>query len=269
MLHSLIDCEAFVGNFVWGRWDKGRRRSESVEHFRRLTSALESIITPELWRAAQAKRKGRTHPARSKEQLLLELRQAASHGQRISGLNLRSHGLASSSTYAKLFGSVRAAFDLAGIARHSRSPAESRVVAQRHHCARLVCSAVVQALENAGIDCAWPKKNSGTVSFVLGTGARVRIHAIWESENKGEMAWHMYKNYGEDFDHVLVARHDGDHVRDCLLMNRGDYFQYPVWFGGNGLPDGFGAYRSTDEILNLFRGLQPRCSRPHVPVEGG
>jgi hypothetical protein len=87
--------------------------------------------------------------------------------------------------------------------------------------------------------------------------------------NKGEMMWHMYKHYGEDFDHVLVARHDGDDVRDCLLMNRADYFQHPVWFGGNGLPDGFAPYRSTDQILDLFRGLQPRRNRPDAPAEAG
>jgi DNA invertase Pin-like site-specific DNA recombinase len=269
MLHSLIDCEAFVGNFVWGRWDKGRRRSESEEHFRRLTSVLEPIITPDLWNAAQSKRKGRSHPVRSKEQLLHELRQATSRGSRITGLNLRSHGLASSSTYAKVLGSVRAAFELAGITRVGRSPAESEVVAHRRHCAWQVCSAVVRALVTVGIDCKWQKESIGAVSFVIGTGARVRIHAIWRSLNKGEMMWHMYKHYGEDFDHVLVARHDGDDVRDCLLMNRADYFQHPVWFEGNGLPDGFGPYRSTDQILDLFRGLQPRRSRPDAPAEAG
>lgn len=262
MLESLLGCEAFVGNFVWGRWDKGRRRRETEEHFRRISGALDPIIEPDLWQAVQAKRQKRTTLALPKEQLLRELRQAASTGLRITGFNLRRHGLACACAYKRAFGSLQAAFDLAGIKRHSRSAEESRMVAHRRQCGWLVCAAVVRALKASGIECAWPGENDGcTLTFVLATGARVRVHAVWRALRNGEHLWHMYKVYGESFDHVVVARHDTDDaVRDCLLLNRDDYFRHPVWFDGDAPPATFSGYLSGPEVLSRFLSMRPIVS---------
>lgn len=269
MLESLLGCEAFVGNFVWGRWDKGRRRKETEEHFRRISGALESIIEPDVWQAVQAKRKKRTTLALPREQLLQDLRQAAAAGLSVTSLNLRRHGLAGACAYKRAFGSVRAAFDLAGIKRHRRSAEESRMVAHRRQCGWLACAAMVKALRAFGVECAWPGESDGcALSFTLANGARVRVHAIWRALRNGELLWHMYKLYGEGFDHVVVVRHDSDDaVRDCLLMDRVDYFRHPVWFDGDAPPASFTCYLPVPQVLIRFIAMDSLAAGRHRQAE--
>lgn len=231
-LYSLISCEALIGNFVWGREDHGRRRSDQDTNLQRVPGCIEPAIEPKLWEAAQAKRAKRAGQIRTREELLAYLAKVVEENPRFTGSDLKKSDGPSRQTYVKHFGSLSGALRCLGL-----EPArpDSEHFAHRRKACRLTrhfCGVVQQILREYGLDCS-KSANCGHLLVVNGA-VRVRVQIIWRAPRFGITQWSMRKIYREPFDHVFVVRlNENDEVFDSMLLARDDYFSFQLWF-----PDG-------------------------------
>lgn len=252
MLYTLLRCEAFKGDFVWGRKESGRKRSDGDQRILRITDAIEPIVPRDLWDAAQRKRIAAVGKVRTKDELLADLAEALRSHPGLMATQLRKYGCASRTTYVQHFGSLAAALELVG---HDRLRL-ARAVQDDTHRKRAVGAWLAHRthayLMALGIPCERPRARFGSVTVVLGGSVRLRVQPIWQDQASPH-PWQLPKVYRAPFDFMLVVRIlPSDAVLDSILLGRRDYFKHPVSFETE-LP---ATFRFTTEPSDIVRILQ-------------
>jgi DNA invertase Pin-like site-specific DNA recombinase len=263
MLYSLLECEAFAGHFVWGKARGSRRRSETDPRFRRVADCIEPMIPRDIWEAVQAKRSGRAFRKRTADTLLSDLRAAVARDPTMTAANLQIQGCASRGTYIKHFGSLAAAFELAGA---PGKPGREHYVRVRktRDCGVAMCKAAAQVLCRLGVACERIKfEDRLGHSLVINATVKVRVQVIWARAKYGSMLqWSLPKIYAERFDHVLVVRlRADDSVLDSILFDRTAYFAHPIWFADAAVA-GYAVLLTEGQLADKFRSLTPDATRP-------
>lgn len=231
VLYSLLRCEAMVGNFVWGRADSKKRRSEDDPRFRRVEGCLQPIVDQATFDEVQRKLADRGRHRYAKVDLLASLKQALERHPRLDAKDLRKVGLACRGTYVKAFGSVKAAWAAAGHSTRTFDRIdEERMRRSRLTCVHL-CRCVELYLRSIGVPCEpHGRLHRKGQSLVLNGGVILKVQVIWREERRGSLQWRFVKKYKEDFHWALVVRvgEDGTAV-DSLLLRRDEYFLTDVW----------------------------------------
>ncbi|GAB3758726.1 hypothetical protein GCM10028796_04830 [Ramlibacter monticola] len=255
MVRHILDCESFIGNFVWSKRCEGnqRRRTETDPMFRRTIGTIEPIIDRETWDRVQTKRFWKKGVFRSKPQLLAHLRAALLENPSVTVKELPSLACGARTTFTKLFGSMEAAFRLAGrdyAAVHAR-----RV--QRQLRGWRVTRAIVHDLEalftSHGIKWMRPRRQH---LFVFANGTRVRIQLMWKLLHQGCAQWHLSKHvWSGPCDHFLIARMNQDETaQDFLLISRAVYRSSPPWSWEH-LPQFVVQIHNAAELLSAVRSV--------------
>jgi DNA invertase Pin-like site-specific DNA recombinase len=264
MLYSLIACEALIGNFVWGREDHGRRRSQGDENFWRVSNCIEPIISAEVWAAAKAKRAKKAGAFRSKEDLLAYLAAAVNRNPSFNASQLQPCDGPSRSSYVKHFGSFAAALACLGLAPVKRCDDDYAHLKRACTLGRYFREVVEAVLSREGVQCTSPRR-VGHLLLVNGE-ARVRVQVIWRTARHGVLQWSLRKIYRESFDHVFLVRLNADDtVFDSLLLPRDQYFGFKLWFDDNVVETTFERQWSGADVAAKFRQLR---AQPDATLAG-
>lgn len=257
MLYSLLRCEAFVGNFVWGRAEKGKRRDPSDPRMRRKENVLQPIISRELFDAAQEKLGRRAHFQRSNDRIVEELRAALQRNPRMAATELRANGCACRETLRSRFGSLEAAWQAAGYRPHQRDNADYATVTDALRKGAAMCRSIAGALIAAGVDCVFHKRVDRSAQTLLINGQTVlRTQTIWKRPRHGGMQWCLRKVYKGHFDWALVIRmEDDERAHDSMLLSRRDYFALDRWLS-EPLRGAWSQYEDMNRIAELFRAIR-------------
>jgi DNA invertase Pin-like site-specific DNA recombinase len=256
MLYSMLACEAFIGNFVWGREDQGYKRDDDDEKFRRIPGSIEPIVSREVWDAAKAKRSKRAGVIRTRDELLADLQALVKQNPQLNASQLQFYNCASRSTYVKFFGSFESALGLLGLVPSKRDEdAYSQIVKVCALGGRL-CNAVESVLTRQGVQCTRLRPGGGHSILVNGE-SKVRIQVIKRRARYGVIQWSLRKIYRETFDHVLIVRVNADEsVFDSILLQRDQYFSYKLWFDDE-LPGSYERLETDTDVGSKFRTLAP------------
>lgn len=262
MIRGILDCEAFIGNFVWskGEGPTSRRRSETDPLFRRTVGTIEPIIDRETWDRVQTKRFWKKGVFRSKPELLAELRTALLQNPGVTVTELPSLGAGTKAAYAKMFGSMAEAFRLAG---RDYGAARARKVERQLRGWR-VTRALVHDLEglfsDAGIAWCRPKRQH---LFVLDGGVRLRVQLMWRLQHQGGAQWWLSKHcWSGPCDQFLIARMNQDETaQDFLLLPMAVYRASPPWSWEH-LPQTVVQIRSAAELVARVKSLVQRSPGP-------
>jgi DNA invertase Pin-like site-specific DNA recombinase len=255
MLYSLLHCEALVGNFVWGRAENKKRRSEEDDRFKRVNGFMEPIVERELFEAVQAKLARRKHVILTRQVLLEQLRAGLAQNPRLNASNLQAYGCPCRESYIKHFGSMRAAWMEAGAVY----PPATDYAAMEHSAkaGAEMCQKIASTLVAAGVDCRRHTREDRRGQTLLINGRTVlRVQLIWRRPRNSSVQWCLRKLYKGHFDWALVVRlQDDDVPKDSLLLTRAQYFAQGVWMPET-LPRLWPVYQSTEELAPLFAGLE-------------
>ncbi|MEJ8839367.1 recombinase family protein [Ramlibacter sp. AN1133] len=232
MLYRMLRCEAYVGDFVWGRCDALKhRRDENHERFQRVKGSVESILQRDVWEAARVKRTQRVGAARGKGTLLADLLEALQSNPKLTASDLVSLGCACRATYVNAFGSFAAAVALLDRAPYKRTREDYRGANDKRALGSRLCSDVAAVLERAGLRCTRPKSPNGSHSLELDGRVKVRVQLIWRRRRHGIPTWFLPKIYRELFDHALLIRVEDDgSVFDSILLAADRYLRHRRWF---------------------------------------
>lgn len=256
MLYSLLRCEAFVGDFVWGRAEQRRRRDHGDPRIRRKEKAVHPIITRELFDEVQAKLGRRAHFPLLNYQLIEALRTALERNPRMMATDLKANGCACRETLRSRFGSLEAAWRAAGYELHLRDDVDFGAVTDALRTGASMCRTVANALVAAGVNCVFYKRADRSAQTLLINGRAVlRTQVIWRRPRNGTMQWCLRKIYKSHFDWILVVRLASDgRAHDSILVDRRNYFSMGKW-----LPESLGAdwkwNNEQQQIAGLFRTL--------------
>jgi hypothetical protein len=250
IVSNLLRCEAFAGDFVWG---KERYKAGRLERKRELTRAplgLEPVVDPELWRQVQDKLWHRRRLRRDKEELLLRLRDSLAKHPGLTTLDLEAMGLPSRRAYCNAFGSVSRALALAG-----RDPAVVRAVHERRKVlgrkvGDQIQRDVAEQVRFAGLDC---KVHPRSRLMIVGGTTRVRLQFVWPRVIDGAKHWHTFKRDIPASDFVLLALiDDGPVVNEFQLQEVALYKQRPMWIRSHP-PENVTVIRDADDLVAAIR----------------
>lgn len=180
MVASLLECEAFIGNFLWGRFDhsmrrRPMRRRNGEKGFTRAEAILQPIVEESIWHRAQLKRHWRGAYVLPKDELLARLRAALVQNPALGLIELQSYGCPSYVAYASAFGSFREALRLAGrdplVARQYQFAQQLRV----QRLSKQVTEDVCDLLRTEGVKCTRMPRHH---ILVLAGQVRVRIQVV-------------------------------------------------------------------------------------------
>jgi len=232
MLYRMLRCEAYVGDFVWGRCDALKhRRDESHDRFQRAKGSVEPILAREVWKAAQDRRIQRLGATRGKEKLLADLREALESNPKLTASDLVSLGCACRATYANVFGSFAAAVALLDRTPYTRIREDYRAANEKRARGSRLCGDVAAVLERSGLTCTRPKSMNGCHSLVLNGRVKLRVQLIWRRPRHGIPTWFLPKIYRERFDHALLIRLEDDGtIFDSILLDADEYLRHRRWF---------------------------------------
>jgi DNA invertase Pin-like site-specific DNA recombinase len=256
MLYGFLRSEAVVGNFVWGRAENKKRRSEDDERFRRVSGFVEPIVSRETFDAVQVKLGKRCHVIYTREILLEQLRAALERNPRLRATDLKAHGCACRETYRKEFGSLAAAWAAGGATYPSSDEQQyAEMIATAHAGARL-CTSVASFLVGAGVDCQRHTRADRQGQALLINGKTIlRIQVIGKRSRYNTMQWSLRKIYKASFDWVLVVRVDENGVsKDSILLKREQYFAHEKWLADR-LVGPWQHHRRPDQIVGLINRL--------------
>lgn len=256
MVRAILDCEAFIGNFVWSRkvGAAQRPRSETDPLFRRYVGAIAPIIDRETWDRVQAKRFWKKGVFRTRPQLLGELRATLLQNPAVTSTELPSYGGGTKAAYTKMFGSMQEAFRLAG---RDYAAARSRKVERQLRGWR-VTRALVHDLETLlsenGLKWHRPKRQH---TFILEHGLRLRIQLMWRLQHHGSPQWWLSKHFWSGpCDYFLIARMNQDETaQDFLLMPAAVYRSSPPWAWEH-LPQAVVVILSASELVAQLARLE-------------
>jgi DNA invertase Pin-like site-specific DNA recombinase len=232
MLYSFLRSESVLGNFVWGRAENKKRRSENHERFHRVSGVFEPVVSRELFDAVQAKLGRRSHVIFTKEILVQRLRAALDHDPNLRAHQLQTHGCPCRETYIRHFGSMQMAWEAAGATYPTRPAPGAYLDMERSAAAGAeICSRVAALLRSAGVDCKRHTRVDRRGQTLLINGhAVLRVQVIWKRQRYDGWQWELRKVYKKHFDHVLVVRLRADLTPvDSLLLTRDHYFASDRW----------------------------------------
>jgi DNA invertase Pin-like site-specific DNA recombinase len=263
MVRAILDCEAFIGNFVWSRkvGAAQKPRSETDPMFRRTIGAIEPIVDRETWDRVQTKRFWKKGVFRTRPQLLGELRATLLRNPSVTVTELPSSGGGTKASYTKMFGSMQEAFRLAG---RDYAAARSRKVERQLRGWR-VTRALVHDLETLlsenGLKWHRPRRQH---TFILEHGLRLRIQLMWRLQHYGSPQWWLSKHFWSGpCDYFLIARMNQDETaQDFLLMPAAVYRSAPPWAWEH-LPQAASLIRSAPELVEQLAGIS---GAPIIPT---
>ncbi|QIM53164.1 recombinase family protein [Hydrogenophaga crocea] len=257
MVDTMLRCEAYAGNFVWGReryvaGTRSKRRPET-----RASNVIERVVPQDLWERAQGRLWERRRLRRDKEQLLQVLRERLAENPTLNALDLEGLGLHSKKAYTNAFGSVSRALELAGRdAKLVRAQHEQSKVTGRQIGDRLECD-IKSLLLDAGIAC---RIHPRSRVLIVGEDLRVRLQPIWPRTLRGASCWHVFKRRRPMTHAVLLAQMDaGPVVRAFVLLTPEAYRGAPAWFSQE-VPDALSPLKSADLLLSALRSFLERPS---------
>jgi hypothetical protein len=224
-VRSILACEAFIGNFTWGKYNnpKGRRRTETEPEFRRASDVVESIVDRAIWDRVQAKRYWKKGEFRTRPQLLGALQAALKANPAMSLIELPSFGSGSKSTLTDAFGSTSEAFRLAG---RKSDAAKVRWLEHYRRGWGLARRFVHDLFISEGIGWTRPKRQH---IFVLSGGLRMRVQFSWRAQHRGAEHWLVAKHHF-DCDYVLLARmREDETAQDFVLLSYPTYRNLSPW----------------------------------------
>lgn len=250
IVSALLRCEAFAGDFVWGR---ERYKAGKIERKRaavRAFAALEPVVDATLWKEAQDKLWHRRRLRRDKEELLDRLRESLTRHPGMSTLDLEAMGLPSRRAYTNAFGSVSRALALAG-----RDPSVIRVIHERRKVLGRKVGDQVQRdvaaqVRRGGIPC---RVHPRSRLMILEGGFRVRMQFVWPRVIDGVLHWHTFKRDVPSSDYVLLALMDeGPTVREFHLQSVALYKLRPQWIKSHP-PSGVAVIKDAQELIAGIR----------------
>lgn len=229
IVNSLLRCEAFTGNFVWGRDRLVREMPVKKRPETRADGVLNPIIDADLWRTVQEKLWRRRKPRRDKERMIQDLRDKLKENPELSTFDIEVMGLKSRKAYSNAFGSVTRALELAG-----RDTQQVR----RIHDERKVVSVnvgnamqldLIELLRGSGIRCQ-PHPHSRLM--YLNEQTSLRLQLTWPRRLEGDHYWYMQKASKPESQLVLVAQMAEDRTAiQFRLFSDQEFRQASPWLG--------------------------------------
>ncbi|MDB5860855.1 MAG: hypothetical protein JWQ76_4544 [Ramlibacter sp.] len=262
---NLLSCEAFIGNFVWGRRDDrtGLRRCEDDPAFQRLPAVLPALVSREIWDRVQWKRAHPQQPARiSREGIIEKLRIAVRRNPALRAWELTAYECPSESVLRKEFGSFVAAVRLAG-----RDDSISRDTGSRcrmeHICLTNLFSAdLLRLLRQNDIRCEHVPHRTGALQ--IGDCTRLWVRLIWKQATSplAHVRWYVNKGRCKDCHYVLLARMlENKTAADFVLLTDEEYRQHSTWLEEGDVAVGV-RLQSANDLVARLRG----CSG-QIPAE--
>ncbi|MCC2673751.1 MAG: hypothetical protein K0Q43_5190 [Ramlibacter sp.] len=259
MLYRMLRCEAFVGDFVWGREENKKRRAPTDIRIRRSSGFMPPIVSRAVFDAVQRKLVSREHLRLDKEVALENLRTALTRNPRLMPSALRASGCACRDTYRKLFGSLEAAWNAAGFNPHVLDEQDYALISDHAAVGARMCKTIFTLLRRAGIDCGYyrrPDRSSQTL--VVNKHVVLRLQVIWRRPRRGGTQWWLPKIYKGRFDWAFVIRMNEDgSVFDSILIDRTDYFALDRWLT-DVLFGSWKIHRTLEEVSEVFGRLTSR-----------
>lgn len=258
MLYRFLRCEAFVGDFVWGREENRKRRDVNDVRVRRHLGFMPPIVSREIFDLVQAKLARREHVLLTRELLLAPLKKALEKNPRLTGTQLKAYGCPCRESYIKAFGSLEHAWKAVGATKHVLDKTDFAENVAASKIGSMLCQTVANALRIAGVQCAnhgRPSRNNQTL--LLNGHTVLRTQPVWKRPRYQGTEWSLRKVYKGYFDWALIVRLNADHSPfDSLLVSRKQYFELDVWLHDD-LPETWLRHQNLEQIAQLFTSLTP------------
>ncbi|MDB5860856.1 MAG: hypothetical protein JWQ76_4545, partial [Ramlibacter sp.] len=237
MLSSLLRCEAFIGRFLWGRYDHSMRRrplrrEETDEGFKRSEGMFQPLVDKNIWERSQAKRNHCAGFVLAREELLRRLRLALARNPALGLLELQAYGCPGYKAFVTAFGSFRQALRLAGqdsaAANRLRLAGQLRV----HGLGKRVTEDVCALLQADGAHCSRLARHH---VLLLSDEVRVRVHVVRRRRWRDQLRWWFVarRNVPCHFG-LLVRMEEDDTAADLLLFSWSEYLGLPKWLSDEG-----------------------------------
>lgn len=245
---SLLRCEAFAGDFVWGRerlgGTTGKKRPET-----KAEGVIDRIVPKNLWECAQCKLLQRRRVVRNKEQLLAVLRAKLAENPLITELDLEAQGLFSRITYVNNFGSLKNALEQAGRdsnavrTQHMKRALEARRIGDHFE------DEIAAFIRSGGMDC---QKDSRSRVMLVNNHCSIRTKLLWPRSISVPNRWHITKVRRPVADWVLLVQMlDDKTVSRYMLLPYADYLRAPSWISDEP-PPRLAPLRSYDQLQNAL-----------------
>lgn len=221
---TLLESEAYIGNFVWGRKSCGpaaRRRPDNDPGVSRAIGVLPAMIDPVTWEQVRCKRRDPSACRMSDHEVLQSLRAALRKKPDLRERDLADYGCQSGASYRQRFGSFVAAAELAATERGPKhTEIRNRMRATRATIIRFLHD-LAASLNAAGICATLPPRQC---AIFIGSDLRVPVQILWRKDIDGRPRWQVKKRMCGDFKHVLFVRmHDADTATDFVLLTEKQY----------------------------------------------
>lgn len=221
-IYYLIQCEAFIGNFVWGRLAHGaacQRRADTDPAFSRKMAVLPIIIDDATWQQAKRKREDRYGCRLSDDEVIQNLRKALLMRPDLKPRELLDLGCQSATTYRKRFGSLRAAIALAlgqRVSPQLQGPPTRKVT--QHFINDLVT-----LLRQEGVAATKPARQS---ALVLENRVRIAVQLLWRKDTLGPPRWELRKRLFGGCNYILLLRmQDSQSAADFVMLTESEYWE--------------------------------------------
>lgn len=231
MLRTILSCEAFIGNFVWGK-GKSKRKHRAIlgdaGTLRRVENVIEPTVDLNVWEAVQLKLQRRAPCIhRSNERLLGDLRQALELNPALSALELPALGCASQKTYRDRFGSFSDALRLAVGDLAAIRAARRAFACETHRLAKRFTEDFVGLLSFEGfVCCRMPPPLQG----VFVEGMRIRVQSTRQRRRGSRVQWWWPKPATIGQEYVLLVRlTDAGTALDFLFLSAVQAAAFPLW----------------------------------------
>lgn len=221
---TLLGCEAYIGNFVWGRnahSARGRRRADTDPQLSRKCAVLPAMVDRETWDRAKRKREDPTGCRLSDSEVLESLRSALRRRPNLQEKDLRACGCQSAASYRRRFGSFLAAAQLAAADRGKRLlEVRERMRTTRALVERFIVD-LIELLKEAGL-CAI--KLPHQCAILLQARTRVVVQFLWRKDVSGRPRWQIKKRKCGACQYVLFVRMlDDARAADFVLVSATEY----------------------------------------------
>ena len=257
MVKSLLRCETFIGNFLWGRSHPQASNRIATGALSRFVGGVPRIVDDSTWALVQAKLSGTGAVPRSRSTLLAELGRAVRRNPHLTSSDLATQSCAHVGTYKRHFGTWTNALHLAGA-----DPALiARNVADRARDKRKRSRAVGNLLAEALRTCGVPAEFNGRYDMLLLTGMDVSVRLIWQKlRGANRLLWCVDRQASKmnTPNMVVVRMNEDETARDFFLVARKDLGSvFPRWLAPD-IPAALGS-RWCPSVANLAERLGGLC----------
>lgn len=224
----LLRCEAYIGNFVWGRKAHSpfaRQRADNDPALSRNSAILPAMVDRATWERVQRKRQDPGGCRLSDREVLQSLRTALRRHPDLKESDLLECGCQSGASYRRRFGSFLAAAELA-VARGGSKLVEvrKRMSATRGLIEHFIDD-VVGLLEESGVRASQPPRQC---AILIEQRVRVVVQMLWRKDLAGRQRWQIKKRSCGDCQYVLFVRmQDGRSAADFVLVTEAEYRESP------------------------------------------